>query len=110
MLTARLKAEFPRYAELTSPTPLTIPETQRLLGMDEALIVFLTADDASFVWAVTRENAVWQRVPMGGTVLGLKVSALLRGIDNELLGKWGGLGVASGSIEGTHPLFQLDPV
>jgi hypothetical protein len=39
-LTARLEAEFPQFAESTSPKPVAIPEAQRLLGRDGALVVF----------------------------------------------------------------------
>ena len=65
---ARLAAEFPEYAELASPKPLTIAEVQALLRPDEALVVFLDVPEIgklpeeSLVWVVTRETARWRSV------------------------------------------------
>jgi hypothetical protein len=38
---AELAAKFPEYANLASPRPLTVAETQALLRPDEALVAFL---------------------------------------------------------------------
>jgi hypothetical protein len=61
--------------------PMAIADTQRLLGSEEALVVFLMSDDEAFVWAVTREAAAWHRIPIGAKVLEDKVKALREGLD-----------------------------
>src|SRR5262249_47416756 len=38
---ARMGTEFPEYAELSNPRPLTLAAVQSLLGADEALVAFL---------------------------------------------------------------------
>ena len=52
--------EFPDYAALASPKPLKAEEVQTLLGADEALVFFLTGDEESPVFALTREGFEWK--------------------------------------------------
>lgn len=58
---ARMAREFPEYAELTSPRPLSLTELQALLRPDEALVLVLVNEEASYVWGVTRESVAWSR-------------------------------------------------
>src|SRR5262249_18593159 len=58
----RLAKEFPDYAALASPRPLSVEEVQALLRTDEALMLFLDAEgrfsgiapEETFLWIVTR--------------------------------------------------------
>src|SRR5262249_18336368 len=77
----RVAAAFPHYAALVEPRPLTLAETQRLLGPDEALIAMLTGSEASFVWVITRERGSWAEIDAGSTALAKRVRALRRGLD-----------------------------
>jgi hypothetical protein len=52
-----LSQQFPDYAALANPKPLSIQETQWLLAGDEALIVF-DFDQQSFAWIFTSSNAI----------------------------------------------------
>jgi CHAT domain-containing protein len=63
-LTARLEEldgslaqEFPEYAELTSPQPMSLAAVQALLGPDEALIAYMTDDDRTHLWALRADRA-----------------------------------------------------
>ncbi len=58
----RINAEFPKYSHLVRPIPLTLTEIRSFLQPGEALVNFLTSDADTFVWAVTREDAVWERL------------------------------------------------
>jgi CHAT domain-containing protein/tetratricopeptide (TPR) repeat protein len=79
---ARLKAEFPQFFALTCPEPLSTSEAAELLYPDEALVLLLAGDDeATFVWALTRDGVAWQRIPLGATNLTDKVASLRRGLD-----------------------------
>lgn len=59
---AELTERFPAYADLASPVPLTVSETQTLLGPQEALVSFMLTGDPKvpgFVFAVTAEGGDW---------------------------------------------------
>jgi CHAT domain-containing protein/tetratricopeptide (TPR) repeat protein len=82
---AAVVAKFPDYLSLAEPRPLSIADTQGLLGAAEALVSILTGPTRSFVWAVTRERADWAEIEAGETQLAADVSALRRGLDPAAL-------------------------
>lgn len=51
--TARLRANSPRYAELTQPHTAAVAEIQSLLDDDTILLEYFLGDDRSFAWEVT---------------------------------------------------------
>jgi CHAT domain-containing protein/Flp pilus assembly protein TadD len=65
-LDSNLAVKFPAYAELTNPKPLTIAETQTLLGPDQALIVFGVGIYESYVAVVRKNGYMLYIVPVGG--------------------------------------------
>ncbi len=90
----RLAKDFPNYAALASPKPLTIKQVQKLLGPNEALVLLLDTPKffsgsklitpaETFVWAITREQAIWKRAPLGGKALADKVARLRCGLDGS---------------------------
>jgi len=58
---AKIAKDFPQYFDLTRPKALDIAAVQKLLNPDEAMVVILVSDDASYTWAVTREGSTWSR-------------------------------------------------
>jgi CHAT domain-containing protein len=83
-----LERDFPNYAELTSPRPLGLAETQRLLAAEEALVMILPeAEDETFVWAITRASITWQRIQLDNKALANKVANIRKGLDQEDLQK-----------------------
>ena len=58
---AEIARVFPDYSDLISPKPLSLAQVQSLLKPDEALLLVLVNDEATYVWGVTRETAVWAR-------------------------------------------------
>ena len=74
-------AEFPDYAALSNPLPMTTKEVQSLLSGDEVLVLFSVADKQSYVFALTRESFDWQPLPFGAEALAQKVAAFRRGLD-----------------------------
>ncbi len=48
-LDADLETQFPEYAELSNPKPLTIADVQQLLKPQEAMILFLVTVEESYV-------------------------------------------------------------
>jgi CHAT domain-containing protein/Tfp pilus assembly protein PilF len=76
-----LAAEFPDYAALSNPLPVTHAQTQALLSADEAIVLFAVADKESYVFALTRESFDWKAVPLGAEALAREVAAFRRGLD-----------------------------
>ncbi len=85
----RLAAEFPDYAALASPAPMSVKEVQVQLGADEALVLFLDTDDKfspvaseeTFIWVVTKTDVRWVRSDLGTAALTREVQALRCGLD-----------------------------
>ena len=80
-----LEKEAPEFAELANPRPLTIEQTQKLLGPDEALVLYLVDDKRSFVWAVTRDKVEWRLIFEKKKYIEREISALRRSLDPRLL-------------------------
>ena len=84
-----LAKDFPDYAALASPEPLTIAETQTLLRPDETLVLFLDTPGAlstpeeTFVWVVSNAESRWVRVDLGTKALTEEVAALRCGVDRS---------------------------
>ncbi|MGA7323875.1 MAG: CHAT domain-containing tetratricopeptide repeat protein, partial [Rhodomicrobium sp.] len=83
VLRAGIVRRFPDYLSLAEPVPLTVDETQKLLGEDEALVAVLTGPQTSLVWAVTRDRADWVVVSAGEAALAEEVRALRRGLEPQ---------------------------
>jgi len=79
-LDARLAREFPQYRELTSPEPLALGASQKLLAADEALVALLVAGDESFLWVVRRNEALFERL----SVKRSELDALVRELRGQL--------------------------
>ena len=83
----RLAAEFPDYAALASPAPLSVEEVQAQLGADEALVLFLDTPEwkptpeETFIWVVTKTDMRWVRSDLGTAALTREVQALRCGLD-----------------------------
>jgi CHAT domain-containing protein/tetratricopeptide (TPR) repeat protein len=88
----RLAVDFPDYAALASPVPLSVEDVQKELGPDEALILFLDTPEAqptpeeTFIWAVTKTGVRWTRSELGTPALTREVAALRCGLDYQ--GAW----------------------
>jgi len=52
-LDARIRNTSPRYAALTQPQPIRLPEIQRLLDADTMLVEYSLGKTHSYLWAVT---------------------------------------------------------
>ena len=76
-----LAVEFPNYAALSNPLPLKAKEIQALLSSDEAMVLFALGDKESFVFALTRDNFDWKKIPLGTEAVSQKVAAFRKGLD-----------------------------
>jgi hypothetical protein len=86
---ARLKTEFPEYAALANPRPLSIGATQEVLSANEAVVQFLEIPgwqaplppEETLAWFITKTEVRWVRIPLGPVALAGKVQALRCGLD-----------------------------
>lgn len=81
VLQKTLAIEFPDYASLSNPPPLTVKDIQPLLSADEAMAVYSVLDKRSYVIAITREGVEWKEIPIGADALAQKVSTFRKGLD-----------------------------
>ncbi|MGO9545556.1 MAG: tetratricopeptide repeat protein [Rhodomicrobium sp.] len=88
---AALRRSFPDYAELANPKPLSLVETQALLGDGDALVLFLDlwqigrVPGETVIFAVTKKEARWASVSLDSGALRDRVVALRCGLDT---GAW----------------------
>jgi CHAT domain-containing protein/tetratricopeptide (TPR) repeat protein len=75
-LEAMLTREFPDYAALSNPQPLTGKDIQALLADDEALVVVNLGEKRSYVWAITRSEAGWKELAVRAVDVSKQVAAL----------------------------------
>jgi len=115
---AVLAKDFPDYAALASPNPVSLADVQAVLHADEALVLFLDTDarfkplpEETFIWVVTKRDSRWVRSDLGTSSLKREVAALRCGLDaaawavNGARGCTGLLSVpAGGAPKGTDPL------
>jgi CHAT domain-containing protein len=76
-----LALEFPGYAALSNPPPVTAKEIQALLSDNEAMVLFALADKESYVFAITRDSVDWKPIAPGTEAISRKVAAFRRGLD-----------------------------
>jgi CHAT domain-containing protein/tetratricopeptide (TPR) repeat protein len=85
-----LRMRFPEYATLTEATLLSLADTAKLLGSDEALLLFVPTRDDTYLWVVTRSEFRWVKIALGSKALADHVNALRCGLDGT--GEWQGDG------------------
>jgi CHAT domain-containing protein/Tfp pilus assembly protein PilF len=78
---AQIASDFPDYAALVNPKPLSIVETQQLLVPGEALVVFHLSDQGNYVWAVTSDRAEWREIKLSRGEIEEKVQKLRAAAD-----------------------------
>ena len=72
--------DFPNYAALSKPEPLTRKEIQSLLDNDEALVV-IDLDEFSYVWVVTKDRLDWKAIPIPAAQASKTIETLRAGLN-----------------------------
>ncbi|MDT8855576.1 CHAT domain-containing tetratricopeptide repeat protein [Paracoccaceae bacterium Fryx2] len=78
---ADLARRFPNYADLVSPGVLDLAGVQARLTPDEALLLVVTTQDATFAFAVTAGGFGWTRADLPEAALAETVQALRARLD-----------------------------
>jgi CHAT domain-containing protein len=91
VLNEHIGKEFPEYAALSSPEPLSFNATQEQLRPDEALVQFTFPEIEGpgikgFAWVITRQVARWVRLGDATANIRAKVQTLRCGLDLD--GEW----------------------
>ena len=63
LVEGEIRRASPAYAELTRPTPLTVPEIQDLLDPETLLLVYSLGEERSFLWAVSADRLASFELP-----------------------------------------------
>ena len=80
-LNERLASDFPEYAELASPKPVSLSGTQDFLGPDEALLSYVVGKEETFLWVVRKDKAEIKKLDIGREALAKAVTELRGGLD-----------------------------
>lgn len=76
-----IRRDFPDYAELSSPRPLSFDAVRAALESDEALVLFLAGRRSVFVWTVTQSQSAWHRAALPDHMLADMVRRLRADLD-----------------------------
>ena len=79
-LQAVFAKEFPDYAALSNPQPMTAKDVQGLLADDEALVI-IELGSHSYVWAITRNAVDWKDLGTSADDVAKSVATLRTGLD-----------------------------
>ena len=55
-LRGRIEREFPGYANLVAPKPVTLEDARRALRPGEALLSIYLSEDRAYIWGISREG------------------------------------------------------
>lgn len=81
-LISEIEKQFPRYAELISPKPLTVADVQRRLRAGETLVSILVTESRTYVWAIPWQGSVvFAAIDIGREELTEKVGLLRIALD-----------------------------
>jgi CHAT domain-containing protein len=81
-LRRQIEREFPDYADLVSPRPVTLELARAVLEADEALLAIYAGSRESYVWAFGRDGAVaFARAALGRDAIAQQVTQLRRAVD-----------------------------
>jgi CHAT domain-containing protein len=106
--TTRLRASFPRYAELASPEPIEAATASQLLRTDEALMAFFTLDDRVLVWMLRPGRAlVYRDVEIKRKDFQALVARVRRSLDQSLNPSPAGGRLEPFDIAAAHALYRL---
>ena len=78
---SQLRLEFPQYASLANPRPMSSVQIRKHLKEDEALLFFMTSNQAVYVWVLTRQDIGWHRVSLKRSLLRRQVAYLRQALD-----------------------------
>jgi CHAT domain-containing protein len=103
-LQAEIKAKFPDYEQLVRPAPVQVATLAQQLSADEAVVVLLPTEKATYVWAVGADAASqgFARVPVGIAAINTQVKAIRDTLDFAQMGS----SVKAFNAAASHELYS----
>jgi CHAT domain-containing protein len=80
---AHIALEFPSYAELINPKPMTAGAVSQLLAPEEALLVYLVTEQATWLYLIRHNGSAFETHGIGAEALATEVTALRARLDPE---------------------------
>jgi CHAT domain-containing protein len=82
LILGEINRRFPKYANFTSPQPVTIDKVRESLQQNESLITIFTADAKTYIWAVPQKGEIrFSATSLGRKELTQRVSHLRKALD-----------------------------
>lgn len=104
---AEIRRADSRYAELTQPTPPTLPEIQASLETGEALVAYWVGEQQTFAWTLTRETQAFGVIPVSRADLRAATLAYLAPLGSVEMARDGALkGTEAEHIELGRSLYD----
>ncbi|MEM9030061.1 MAG: CHAT domain-containing tetratricopeptide repeat protein [Pseudomonadota bacterium] len=96
---------YPAYKALVDPQPLSPRRVQEILGGSEALVLLLSGEKRSYVWAITRDQVAWSEIKATAADIAADVAELRKALDPLAAQK---SGVATPfDLNRAHKLYKL---
>ena len=74
--------DFPAYAELINPKPITLEKIQKTVKPNETLVTWFVGTKVSYVWAVNQQGApLFKSIPIGQKEVRNNVNQLRKALD-----------------------------
>lgn len=73
---AAITASFPKYQSMISQEPVNAQEALKLLGPEEAMLVYSTTETETYAWLLTRQGIVFHKFAINADEIGKQVQFL----------------------------------
>jgi CHAT domain-containing protein len=104
-LAQQITKEFPAYAQLVNPAPVTVEQARAVLRAREVLITTLVTEEKTYVWAVPKDGPLsFAEVPIGEQGIATLVRRVRASLDSQArtLGA-----IPPFDVEAAHELYRL---
>ncbi len=98
-------SRYPAYNALVNPTPVTPARVAEILGPDEVLVLLLSGEQSSYVWAIAKDRQAWAEIKATRKEIAEHVSALRLALD-PLIAQRSGQSVPF-DVGRAHKLYRL---
>jgi CHAT domain-containing protein len=77
--------DFPAYAELINPKPITLEKIQKTIKPNETLVTWFVGTKTSYVWAVNQQgDPLFKAIPIGQKEVRQNVNELRKALDAKV--------------------------
>jgi len=78
--------DFPEYAELVNPRPITLEKIQKVIRPNETLVTWFVGTKTSYVWAINQQGApLFKAIPIGQKEVRHNITQLRKALDPKVV-------------------------